>query len=468
MPEHDSIIGENFDIAVIGGGVVGCAVARRFTLSGAKVVLVEKAADILAGASKGNSAILHTGFDAPADSLELRCMQAGYVEFLEIRERFRLPVVKTGAIVAAWDDAQLLQLDGIVAKAHKNGVSNVARIGSADILVHAPEISTAVLGGVLVPGEYIIDPWSTPLAFIHQALANGAQVLRGTELLSGHFDGEHWLLKTSKGELRAQTVINCAGLFGDIVDQRLTGETEFEIRPRKGQFVVFDKAAAKLLDTIILPVPTERTKGIVLTPTIFGNVLVGPTAEEQLDRAKATVEREALEQLIARAKEILPALAAVPVTATYAGLRPATESKEYRIRYDTGRNLIVAGGIRSTGLTSALGVAQYVEELFESNNAPCAKLNDPVWPAVPMLAEHEDRDWTRPGYGQIVCHCELVTQREIEAALSGALPARDLGGLKRRTRAGLGRCQGFYCNAKLADMTRDRFSAPMDVAVCRD
>lgn len=452
-----------YDIAVIGGGVVGCAVARRFTLSGARVVLIEKAADILAGASKGNSAILHTGFDAPSESLELRCMRAGYGEFLNIREHLGLPLVKTSAVVAAWDDDQLAKLDQIIAQAHGNGILDVARISGAEVTARIPQISTAVLGGVLVPGEYIIDPWSTPLGYIHQALANGAEVLRETEILSGEFDGHAWRLETSKGVLEARTVINCAGLFGDIVDKRLTGETHFEIKPRKGQFVVFDKAAAQLLDTIILPVPTERTKGIVLTPTIFGNVLVGPTAEEQSDRSAATVEHQALEQLIAKAYQVMPALSSVPVIATYAGLRPATEHKDYQIRYDTDYNLIVAGGVRSTGLTGALGIAQYIEKLYEQRNGSAETLNNPIWPQMPMLAEQERRDWTIPGYGEIICHCELVTKREIEAALSGPLPAGDIGGLKRRTRAGLGRCQGFYCNAQIAALTHGKFVAPLDI-----
>jgi glycerol-3-phosphate dehydrogenase len=468
MTEEFSALRGPYDIAVIGGGVVGCAVARRFTLAGARVVLIEKAADILAGASKGNSAILHTGFDAPAGSIELRCMKAGYAEFLEIRERFGLPLVKTSAIVAAWNEDELAKLDEIVAQAHVNGVANVSRIAGGEVLARAPHLSGAVLGGVWVPGEYIIDPWSTPLAYIHQALANGAEILRETELLSGEFDGEHWMLSTSRGKLQASTVVNCAGLFGDVVDQRLIGATHFSIKPRKGQFVVFDKAAAKFLNTIILPVPTERTKGIVLTPTVFGNVLVGPTAEEQDDRSVATVEHDALEQLIAKAHAIVPALAGVPVTAIYAGLRPATEHKEYQIRYDVEKNLIVAGGIRSTGLTGALGIAQYVEELYETRHAGRQKRQDPVWPVVPMLAEQGARDWTRPGYDQIVCHCELVTKREIEAALSGPLPAGDIGGLKRRTRAGMGRCQGFYCNAQLAEMTRGHFAAPLEVTVRHD
>lgn len=452
-----------YDVAVIGAGVVGCAVARRFTLAGSRLLVVEKGADILAGASKGNSAILHTGFDAPLGSLEHWCIQAGYAEFLEIHARFGLPLLNSSAILAAWTEEENAKLDQIAAKAWKNGVGDVGRLTASEVRAREPHLSRAVLGGLLVPGEYLIDPWSTPLAYMHQALANGAEIMRATEVMSGRFDGRSWALETSKGEVEAETVINCAGLFGDVVDQRLTGVASFEIRPRKGQFVVFDKAAARFLSAIILPVPTERTKGIVLTPTIFGNLLVGPTAEEQTDRTHATVESAVMEQLIAKAHVLIPALADIPVTATYAGLRPATEHSEYQIRYDEARNLIVAGGIRSTGLTGALGIAQHVEQLYTKRYGPGVGLRTIVWPTVPMLAEQEARDWTRPGYGEILCHCELVTKREVEAALTGPLPAGDFGGLKRRTRAGMGRCQGFYCNAKLAEMTRGRFATPLDV-----
>ena len=461
LPPHSA-----YDIAVIGAGVVGCAIARRFALMGASVVVIEKAADILAGASKGNSAILHTGFDAPSGSLEWQCIRAGYTEYLDIRERLGLPLLKSTAILAAWTPDEMSKLEGIAAKAWKNGVTDVHPIAAEEVLRREPHLSTAVLGGLLVPGEYLIDPWSAPLAYIQQAIANGATVLRETEILSGRFNGQSWTLETSKGTVGAKTIINAAGLWGDVVDDRLQAGRVFEIRPRKGQFVVFDKATARLLTAIILPVPTERTKGIVLTPTIFGNLLVGPTAEEQTDRVHATVEQAALEQLVARARAILPALADMPVTATYAGLRPATEHQEYQIRHDPARNLIVAGGIRSTGLTGALGIAQHVAQLYGERHHPGRRETEGVWPSapMPMLAEHELRDWTKPGYGEIVCHCEMVTKREIEAALAGPLPAGDMGGLKRRTRAGLGRCQGFYCNARLAALTQGRFTTPLATA----
>ncbi len=451
-----------FDVVVVGGGVVGCAVARRFTLQGARVLLLEKAADILSGASKGNSAILHTGFDAPADSLELACIQAGHAEYLAIREQLGLPLRASGAIVAAWSAEQAQALPRIVAAAHANGVADAREITSAEILHREPGLSPAVLGGVLVPGEALIDPWSAPLAYLLQALENGAEVRRQTELYSGTFSGI-WNLQTSTGAVQAKTLINCAGLYGDVVEERLLGATHFTIRPRKGQFVVFDKAAAKHLGTILLPVPEAHTKGIVLTPTIFGNLLVGPTAEDQEDRARAATDEGSLRMLVARAEAMLPALRGMPVTAAYAGIRPATEEKHYRVRHEPAQNYIALGGIRSTGLTAALGLAAHAWALHSGTQslirAPIpAPIASPIWPQAPRLAEHDTRDWQAPDHGEIICHCEMVTRREIEAALAGPLPARDAGGLKRRTRAGMGRCQGFYCHASLAALTAGRFA----------
>lgn len=454
----------SYDVVVVGGGVVGCAVARRFVLEGASVLLLEKGADILSGASKGNSAILHTGFDAPADSLELACIRAGYGEYLDIREGLGLPLLETGAVVAAWNAEELAKLPAIVHAAHANGVSDVRQIGREEVLAREAQLSPHVLGGVLVPGEHIIDPWSAPLAYVLQALANGGEARRNTAVNSGRFASGRWRLETSAGPVECATLINCAGLHGDILEQRLTGEETFTIKPRKGQFVVFDKAAAKWLRTILLPVPSERSKGIVVTPTIFGNLLVGPTAEEQEQRDRAAVDEETLRMLAAKAAELVPALDGAQITAAYAGIRPATERKEYRVRHDPARNYLVLGGIRSTGLTAALGLARHAWNCYAQAHARHQRLADPICPQAPRLAEHRPRDWQTPGYGEIVCHCEMVTDREIEAALDGALPALDYGGLKRRTRAGMGRCQGFYCNARLAQMTAGRLAAPLAVA----
>ena len=349
-----------YDVAIIGGGVVGCALARRFTLEGARVVLLEKAPDILDGASKANSAILHTGFDAPEGSLELECIRQGYQEYLEIRDSLGLAHEMSGALVVAWSAAEEAALEAIRARAHANGITDVQIISRDELRRREPELSPEARAAALVPGEGIVDPWSAPHAYLAQALANGARLLTCCEVTGGAFDGSAWRLETARGPVRASSVINCAGLYGDLVDRALLGEARFRIAPRKGQFVVFDKAARDLIRAIILPVPSERTKGIVLFRTVFGNLAVGPTAEDQESRTDASTDSETLRALIAEGIARIPALAGMPVTATYAGLRPATEQKDYRIHAEPARNWITVGGIRSTGLSAALGIARHV------------------------------------------------------------------------------------------------------------
>ncbi|WP_303977265.1 NAD(P)/FAD-dependent oxidoreductase [Dongia mobilis] len=433
-------------VVVIGGGVVGCAIFRRLAMGGLKPVLLEAGRDILSGASKANSALLHTGFDAPHGSLELSCMQQGYREYMSLREQLNLPLVKSGALVVAWNEEELGKLDGILAKAHDNNVTDVVHIDREALRRQEPLLSPKAMGGVHVPGEHIIDPWSAPLAYVHQGLAHGGIVLRDCRVESGRFDGI-WHLDTNQGEVTADLVINAAGNQGDIIEA-INRPAPFRITPRKGQFVVFDKPAARLLKAIVLPVPTERTKGIVICRTAFGNVLVGPTAEDQEDRIHAEVDQAALKQLMARGIEMLPGLANVDVTAVYAGLRPATQFKDYQITAQPDRRWITVAGIRSTGLTAALGIAQHVAGLYGASFGRLAN-SAPIWTPVPNLCEEQPRTYQAPLSGEIVCHCEWVTRTEIENALDGALPAGDIGGLKRRTRAMMGRCQGFYCSARV-------------------
>ncbi len=457
--------GPGFDVAVIGAGVVGAAVARRLQLDGYAVVVLEAASEVLDGASKGNSGILHTGFDAPPDSLEAKCVAEGRAEFLAIHRDLDLPLVETGAMVLAWSEAEAAALPGLLEQAHANGVMDAVLLSDSEVRRLEPQLAEGVRGGMRVPGEHVIDPWSTAHAYLLQALVNGAELRRRAALQAAAFDGSSWRLQTTAGSLRADAVIACAGLFGDRVEALLFGDASFTIRPRKGQFVVYDKPAASLARHILLPVPTATTKGIVVCRTAWGNLLVGPTAEEQESRSEAATDRATLEALIEKGRAILPGLAAEEVTASYAGLRPATERKEYRIRADRDRRLVSVGGIRSTGLSAALGLARHVATLLDGRAV--TPLAEPVIPRLPWLAEGAAsssggaRDWTRPGHGGIVCHCELVTRREVEQALGGPLAATTLAGLKRRTRATMGRCQGFNCLAPLARLTEGRLEPPI-------
>ena len=460
-PTSDRIAGDEFDVVVIGSGVVGCAMARRFTLEGARVLVLEKAADILDGASKGNSAILHTGFDAEPGSLEQHCIQAGYEEYLQIKDQLNLPVLESGALVVAWNAVEAEKLGGIVDKARANSVRDVQHLSSAQLQIKEPGLSKKAFAAVEVPREFVIDPWTTPYTYLLQAIENGATVKRNTEVIDAGFAAGLWQIETNRGEITARIIINCAGLYGDLLEQKLLGQSAFEIRPRKGQFLVFDKSASRLIDSIILPVPNAITKGIVVCRTIFGNLLVGPTAEEQQSRDDASVNANTLQALHNKGVEIIPELANHGVTATYAGIRPATEFKDYCIQPYAEKNYISVGGIRSTGLTAALGIASHVFGLYQAMGNSHNQIDNIVVPDVLPLAESLERNWSKPGNGGIICHCELVTRHEIEQALSGPLAANSLAGLKRRTRATMGRCQGFYCSAELSEICARRLQIPL-------
>lgn len=454
----DPDLSGTFDAAVIGAGVVGCAIARRLALNGARVVVLEKASDILDGASKGNSAILHTGFDAPEGSLEQRLVAAGHAEYLDIHDRLNLPVIRCGALVIAWSEEEVATLPRLMAQARANGVMDVAALDAADLRAAEPGLGPGALAAFRVPREYLIDPWSAPLAYLLQAMAQGAQVIRHAPVTAAvRGDDGVWHLTVPQGTVRARAVVNAAGLWGDHVDALLGLPRDFTIRPRKGQFIVYDKPAARLASHILLPVPNKVTKGIVVCRTAYGNLLVGPTAEDQEDRDHATLVPETLAALRRRGEEIIPALAQEEVTAIYAGLRPATEHKDYRITHHADAGVVTVGGIRSTGLSAALGIGAHVAGLL-GFATPLAVAQ---WPQVPNIAEGGPRDWQAPGHGGILCHCELVTRREVAAALSGPLPARSLGGLKRRTRVTMGRCQGFACSAELARVTAGQLTPPM-------
>ena len=456
------LTGDNFDVIIVGAGVVGCAVARRFALGGAKVCVLEKALDILDGASKANSAILHTGFDAPKNSIELSCIKAGYQEYLKIHKDLGLPFEKTSAHVVAWSEDEAAKLENILAQAHANGIKNTEIISSKQLAKNEPNLAQHAKAAILIPNEAIIDPWSAPYSYLRQALENNAQIFLSCDVKSGEFDGKQWFLKTSRGILKTKFVINCAGLYGDKLDEVLLGKTKFNIKPRKGQFVVFDKAASKLVNSIILPVPTEKTKGVVVCKTIFGNLLVGPTAQDQDSRDDASTDEKSLKSLIAAGVEKLPMLKNMPISATYAGLRPATQFKEYQIDARARKNWISVGGIRSTGLSAALGIAKYVFEEYSNLGLKHQKIKNPKLPEkAPILAQNEKRDYQQNKHGKIICHCEMVSEREIKKALEGSLKANSLAGLKRQTRVTMGRCQGFYCTAKLADLTQDHFENPL-------
>ncbi len=357
----------------------------------------------------------------------------------------------------AWDGVQAEALDGVVAKAHANRCTSAHPITVEELYRREPQLGPGATGAVAVPDEWIICPWSVSIAFATEAVGAGVELRLSTEVtgVSGGADG--WSLATSRGPVRADWVVNAAGLDSDLLD-RAFGHDRFTVTPRRGQLVVFDKLARSLLSSILLPVPTERTKGVLVAPTVYGNVLLGPTAEDLSDRSDTATTAEGVAGLLAAGAHLLPRLLDEEITATYAGLRAATEHRDYQIDVDAGRQYVCVGGIRSTGLTASLAIGEYVlGQMAAAGFEPPEVDEEPVVPRMPPLGERETRPYQNdeliasdPSFGRIVCFCERVTDGEVRRALTAPIPAVDLGGLRRRTRATNGRCQGFFCGAAIA------------------
>jgi glycerol-3-phosphate dehydrogenase len=446
-----------YDVAIIGAGVVGTALGRQLARYRLRTVLVDRSADVGTGTSKANTAILHTGFDARPGSLESTLVRRGHDLLAAYAGRSGIALEKTGAILVAWDEDQAARLDDVLTKAKANGYRRAERITLEQLYRREPALGAGATGAVVIPDESIICPWTTSIAYATEAVGAGVELRLGVEVTAVTRDTDAWLLRTTAGSLRTDWVVNAAGLGSDLLNQKF-GHDEFTIAPRRGQLIVFDKLARPLLSSILLPVPTERTKGVLVAPTVYGNVLLGPTAEDVPDREDTATTAGGIDSLLDAGRRILPDLVNEEVTATYAGLRAATEHADYQITIHDREHYACIGGIRSTGLTASLAIAEHVVGAMGAAGLPLADAeHEPAIPRMPQLADRATRPFEDalliegdPAYGHIMCFCERVTEGEVRDALRTPVPARDLGGVRRRTRATNGRCQGFFCGAAIA------------------
>lgn len=473
------------DVAIIGAGVVGTAIARELSRYQLTVVLLDAASDVGTGTTKANTAVLHTGFDAAPGSLESRLLRRGSALLRDYAARACIPVEKTGALVIAWTQDQARALPLIEKKARQNGYDRASPVPRASLYQREPHLGPGALAALEIPDESIICPWTTPLAYATEAVRAGVALLLNAHVSQvrpadarpavgqagqagsgsqGGPGGPGYVLSTSRGEVRCRWLVNAAGLDSDRIDAMLGGGA-FTITPRRGELIVFDKLARPLLSSILLPVPTEQTKGVLVAPTVYGNVLLGPTAQDIGDRCDTATTQAGLASLLDAGRAIMPELAGEDVTATYAGLRAATEHRDYQILVDTRRRYACVAGIRSTGLSASLGIAEYVTDqlgaaglvLTERSGTPAGP---PAMPYIGQAGLRPYQDAARiaadPEYGRIVCHCERVTRGEIRDALGSTVPPADVDGLRRRTRVLNGRCQGFYCAAAVSALMTAR------------
>ncbi|WP_089106012.1 FAD-dependent oxidoreductase [Streptomyces hyaluromycini] len=440
-----------YDVTVVGAGVVGSAIARELARHPhLRVALVEAQDDVGQGTSKANTAILHTGFDAHPGTLEARLVREGSRLLAAYAAESGIPVEPVGALLVAWDREQLAALPDLARKAVRNDCHDTGQLGADELYAREPHLGPGALGALHVPGESIVCPWSTTLAYATQAVRGGVDLHLNTQVTAvSRRDGIH-TLTTSRGPLHTRHLVNAAGLHADTLD-RLLGHRAFTVTPRRGQLIVYDRLAGALVRHILLPVPTALGKGVLVAPTVYGNVLLGPTAEDLDDRTATQSTAQGLALLREKGRRILPALLDEEVTAVYAGLRAATEHDDYRISAHPGQAYVTVGGIRSTGLTASLAIASHVTGLLGDAGLDLKNPVDLEPVRMPNLGAAFPRPYQQ-GSHVVVCHCEHVTLGEIRDALAATIPPRGLPGLRRRTRAGAGRCQGFHCGATVREL----------------
>ncbi len=447
------------DVAVIGGGIVGCAIARQLSGTSLSVAVVEARDDVGDGTSKANTAILHTGFDATPGTLESRLVARGHQLLQAYAAQTGIPVEPTGALLVAWTDEELDALPRLRDKAGQNGYTACEIVDADEVYRRVPHLGVGALGGLTVPDESITCTWTTNLALATDAVARGTRLAREHRVTAVEVGPELTTLRTTGGTVRARWVVNAAGLGADTIDA-LFGFDRFTVTPRRGELFVFDKLARPLVPCIVLPVPSSKGKGVLVSPTIYGNVMLGPTAEDVTDRTDTSTSEAGFEFLLSKGERLMPRLLEEEVTATYAGLRAATEHGDYVIELDESQRYLLVGGIRSTGLTSGMAVAEHVGELLVGAGVAGEVRSDlPDPPRMPQLGEAGTRPFedaerieADPEYGRIVCFCERVTSGEIRDAYTSLVPPRSLDGLRRRTRVMNGRCQGFYCGAHVTGL----------------
>ena len=458
---------QTFDIAIIGAGVVGSAIARELSRYELDIALLEAAPDVGMGTSKASTAIWHTGYDAKPGSLEATLLRRSY----PLMEAFMLevgsPFERLGGLLIARDQEQQDRLPSLLETAHKNGMTDVHLIRKEELYRREPHLGPGAFGGMFIPGEGILCTFTIPLALATQAVANGVTLKLNFAARSIQKSEDGYIIASQGESIHARWIVNAAGLFSDEIDSYF-GLTGFTVTPRRGELIIFDKLARPLVNHVLLPMPSSTTKGVLISPTIYGNILLGPTAEDQHDKTATNTSAAGLRMLMEKGKVILPELLNEEVTATYAGLRAATEHSDYQIMLHAEKKYICVGGIRSTGVSASLGIAEYVRELLGEGGVELRPRKEFKTIRMPNIGEAFLRPYQsaqriaeNPDYGRIICHCERVSLGELMDAMQAIIPARTLDGLRRRTRAMQGRCQGFNCHASLVALLARNASPPV-------
>ena len=454
-----------YDAVIVGGGAVGCAVARWLSRYRLRICLAERGEDVCVGTSKANSAICHAGFDAPIGSAKARFNVAGSRMMEALSLELDFPYRRCGALVLCFDEADIPRLEELKRRGERNGVEGLTVLDRASLRRQEPRVSPEAAAALYAPTSAIICPFGMTIALAENAAANGCEFRFDTEVRRIRREGGHFLLETNRGTLESRVVIAAAGVYGDALHNQLC-ETKLTIVPRRGEYCLLDRRDGELVQHTIFQLPSAMGKGVLVSPTVHGNLLVGPTAVDQEEKDCTATTAAGLRRVAETAARSVPSLPMRDVITSFAGLRAhLTGGDDDFIVGESADGFFEAVGIESPGLSSAPAIGQYLAELAAEKLGAAEKddflpeRQDIPRPREMDLAARQALIEKDPAYASVVCRCEQITEGEIREAIRRG--ARSLDGVKRRVRAGMGRCQGGFCTPRVLELLHEELGIPM-------
>lgn len=456
-----------YDAVIIGGGAVGCAVARYLSCYRLSICLVERGEDVCVGTSKANSAICHAGFDAPVGSAKARFNVEGSRMMEGLSQELDFPYRRCGSLVLCFDEAELPHLRELLERGVQNGVEGLEILDRAALRALEPAVSDKAVAALWAPTGAVLCPFGMTIALAENAAANGCAFRFNTEVARIERRDGFFRLHTGGDCIDTRVVISAAGVYGDALHNQLCAD-KLTIVPRRGEYCLLDRTCGQLVQHTIFQLPSAMGKGVLVTPTVHGNLLVGPTAVDQPDKDRTATTAEGLRSVAETAAKSVENLPMRDVITSFAGLRAHLSGPEDDfIVGESADGFFEAVGIESPGLSSAPAIGRYLAELAAAKLHAAekedfiAQRRDMPHPREMDFASRQDLIARDPAYGQVICRCEGVTEGEIRDAIRRVPGARSLDGVKRRVRAGMGRCQGGFCGPKVMELLSRELHVPI-------
>ena len=456
-----------YDAVIIGGGSVGCAVARYLSRYRLSICLVERGEDVCVGTSKANSAICHAGFDAPVGSAKARFNVEGSRMMEGLSQELDFPYRRCGSLVLCFDEAELPHLRELLERGVQNGVEGLEILDRAALRALEPAVSDKAVAALWAPTGAVLCPFGMTIALAENAAANGCAFRFNTEVARIERRDGFFRLHTGGDCIDTRVVISAAGVYGDALHNQLCAD-KLTIVPRRGEYCLLDRTCGQLVQHTIFQLPSAMGKGVLVTPTVHGNLLVGPTAVDQPDKDRTATTAEGLRSVAETAAKSVENLPMRDVITSFAGLRAHLSGPEDDfIVGESADGFFEAVGIESPGLSSAPAIGRYLAELAAAKLHAAekedfiAQRRDMPHPLEMDFASRQDLIARDPAYGQVICRCEGVTEGEIRDAIRRVPGARSLDGVKRRVRAGMGRCQGGFCGPKVMELLSRELHVPI-------